>query len=49
MRNLQIRTLDRNNPEELPNFFDSLDYSHAPHWSHRMLVLPLFIRQVLWR
>jgi GNAT superfamily N-acetyltransferase len=33
MRNLQIRTLDRNNPEELPNFFDSLDYSHAPHWS----------------
>jgi GNAT superfamily N-acetyltransferase len=33
MRNLQIRSLDRNNPEELPNFFDSLDYSHAPHWS----------------
>lgn len=31
--NLEIRSLDKNNPEELPNFFDSLDYSHAPHWS----------------
>lgn len=33
MTNLQIRSLDKNNPEELPIFFDSLDYSHAPHWS----------------
>lgn len=33
MRNLQIKSLDNQHPEELPNFFDSLDYSHAPHWS----------------
>lgn len=31
--NFNIQSLDKNNPEELPNFFDSLDYSHAPHWS----------------
>ena len=33
MTNLQIRSLDKHNPEELPNFFDALDYRHAPHWS----------------
>lgn len=31
--NLHVKSLDKLNPEELPNFFDSLDYSHAPHWS----------------
>ena len=31
--NLTIRPLDPQHPEQLPNFFDSLDYSHAPHWS----------------
>lgn len=33
MSNFTIRSLNPNIPEELPNFFDSLDYSHAPHWS----------------
>jgi GNAT superfamily N-acetyltransferase len=33
MTNFTIKSLDPNHPEELPNFFDSLDYSHAPHWS----------------
>ncbi len=33
MSNFTIQSLNPNIPEELPNFFDSLDYSHAPHWS----------------